>query len=77
MNKNTINAIFISLGLFFIVFAILFADQITLDSATLFALIIALIGFEIKQSYEMGYIRAKLERLGFEVEELINKVFKK
>ena len=77
MNKNTINAIFISLGLFFIVFTILLIDHITLDTATLFALIIALIGFEVKQSYEIGYVKAKIERLGFEVEELVNKVFKK
>jgi len=77
MQENTIKAFLISFGLFLIVFVILIHDQLTLDSATLFALIVALIGFEVKQSYEIGYIRAKLERLGFEVEELINKVFKK
>jgi len=77
VNKNTIKAFLISFGLFLIVFVILISDQLTLDTATLFALIIALIGFEVKQSYEMGYVKAKVERLGFEVEELINKVFKK
>jgi len=77
VSKNTIKAFLISFGLFLIVFVILIHDQLTLDSATLFALIVALIGFEVKQSYEMGYVKAKVERLGFEVEELINKVFKK
>ena len=77
VNENTIKAILISFGLFAIIFVILIQDQLTIDTATLFALIIALIGFEVKQSYEIGYVKAKIERLGFEVEELVNKVFKK
>ena len=77
MNESTFRALLISFGLFVIVFAILLKDQVSLDTATLFALIIALVGFEIKQNYEIGYVKAKVEELGHEVDEVINAVFKK
>jgi len=77
MNESTFRALLISFGLFVIVFAILLKDQVSLNTATLFALIIALVGFEIKQNYEVGYVKAKVEELGHEVDEIVNEVFKR
>ena len=77
MQESTFRALLISFGLFVIIFAILIKDQVSLDTATLFALIIALVGFEIKQNYEIGYVKAKVEELGHEVDEIVNEVFKR
>jgi len=77
MQESTFRALLISFGLFVIVFAILIKDQISLDTASLFALIIALVGFEIKQNYEVGYVKAKVDELGQEVDEVVNYIFKR
>jgi hypothetical protein len=75
MNDNTIKSISVAVGIFLlsITLLIMSADLINIDTTIFISLISTIIGIEIKNSYEIGYLKAKVLDLRDMVYNIISK----